>query len=517
MRNSSLQFQVINEAAINNPNSSKARVYINKAIQILPENLQKEILRNQFLRQTYQHTAKKYRALKGFLKPYKSPRVFVKRGLSREQFFMILNERRINYVLLRWWENFPEIPEGEDMDILIQDDHRDRIQDLLTYTDNGTGLKCDIYTVTGSNYGAHKGIPYYQSNLSHHLLESRILFKGVYVPSPSMYFASLTYHALFHKGANSGLEGFNRTASSIEHDYSKVLKKQMPFLELEFKPNVENLYNWLKDQNYLPAEDTLSKLVEIKPELARFQASLSSDIRGGELIVYVIRDRLLKDKLVKDLMFFLKDSYCFEILDLKILNSEERRICSRNIRGGKWDKGPFKYSGGLPVAVLSVFDYHPKPLSEKALQKQSRMTNLNNLNAKYAFRSLINNSSKIKKSNYNGVHSSDNEQDALYYLTLMGEKYVKKINSELEVRRSRYSREWNLVKLLSYNEIYKEELIKYEGALAILKTFRPGKEEQFDKELSTVENSEKVFKNEQLLKKGNGFLIKSFSEDRVLA
>jgi len=518
MRNNNLEFNLTKEAVISNHSSSKVRIYINKVLQVLPENLQNEILKNKFLRRTYHQTAKKYRELKGKVKPYKSPRVFVKKGISRQEFFTILNDRKIDYVLLRWWENFPEIPEGEDMDILIEDGQRESIQDLLTYYDNGTGLKCDIYTITGSKYGAHKGIPYYQSNLAHHLLESRVLFRGVYVPSPLMYFASLTYHALFHKGANSGLEGFSANSSQIEHDYSKVLSEQMPYLELEFKPHVENLYNWLRDQNYVPAEDTLSKLVEIKPELAMFQTCLSSDIRGGELIVYVLRERLLEDKLMNDLMYFLKDKFCFDILDFKILDSDEKKICSRHIRGGKWDKGPFKHSGGEPAALLSVFDYHPKPLSKEALIKQSRMTNLNNLKAKYAFRTLINDSSKIKKSNYNGVHSSDNEHDALYYISLLGNKYQKKLAAELETRRNRYTRNWNLVKLLTYNEIYKEEVINYDGQLALLKTFRPGKEKMLQEELSLIENFEdELSQDQQILKTGEGFVIKSYSESNSVA
>ena len=394
MRNNNLQIGLTQDTVISNVASSKVRSWIHKVIQVLPENVQNDIITNKFLRKTYKQTAQKYREIKGVVKPYKSPRVFVKKGLERMEFFSILKERNVDYVLLRWWEDLPEIPEGEDMDILIRDEHRHLINDLVTFVDNGTGLKCDIYTITGSNFGAHKGIPYFQSNLSYHLLESRILFKGVYVPSPVMYFASLTYHAIFHKGASSGLEGFRTYPSNIEHDYTKVLQDQMPFLELEFEPNVLNLFNWLKEQNYAPAEDTLSKLVEIKPDLAMLQKNLSSDIRGGELIVYVLRERLIKDKLLNDFMYFLKDQFYFEILDFKYLNTKEKNKCTRHIRGGKWDKGPFKYSGGNPAAILCVYDYHPKPLSKEALKKQSRMTNYNNLKAKYAFRNLINKSSK---------------------------------------------------------------------------------------------------------------------------
>ena len=120
---------------------------------------------------------------------------------------------------------------------------------------------------------------------------------------------------------------------------------------------------------------------------------------------------------------------------------------------------------------------------------------------------------KVKKSNYNGVHSSDNEQDALYYISLLGKNYQNKITKELETRRERYSRNWNLVKLISYNDIFKEEVINYEGDLAVLKTFRPGKEALLENEILSESNKIQETRTEKaVLKVGEGFLIKPYSE-----
>src|SRR5690554_3333208 len=166
------------------------------------------LTRNQIFINYYYKFLKVYFLIKDLIKPHKSPRVYIKKRIGRMEFFEILNERKVEYVLLRWWENLPEIPEGEDMDILIKDEHRDLIQDLLTYRDNRTGLKCDFYTLTGSNYGSHRGLPYFQSNLAYNLLKNRKLYRGAYVPSPTEHFASLAYHAIFHKGIGSGLSGF---------------------------------------------------------------------------------------------------------------------------------------------------------------------------------------------------------------------------------------------------------------------------------------------------------------------
>src|SRR5690554_3153675 len=90
----------------------------------------------------YYKFLKVYFLIKELIKPQKSPRVYIKKGIGRMEFFEILHNRKINYVLLRWWEDLPEIPEGEDLDILVRDEHRDLMNDLVTFRDNGTGHKC---------------------------------------------------------------------------------------------------------------------------------------------------------------------------------------------------------------------------------------------------------------------------------------------------------------------------------------------------------------------------------------
>ena len=483
-------------------------------IGIMPEGMQERILSNQFLRSFYKKSAQNYRKLRWYIKPYKSARVFVKKGIDRMEFFSILHERKIEYVLLRWWKDLPVIPEGEDMDILIRDEHRDLIEDLLTYTDNGTGLKCDIYNVTGCKYGSHKGIPYFQSNLAHELLNTRTKYRGAFVPSPKLYFASLAYHALFHKGYTSGLAGFNKKAANMEHDYSKVLKEQMLLLNLKFKLDAQSVYNWLSDQNFAPAEDTLSKLAEIRPELSFLQEKLHCDIRGGELMVYVIRDRLVKDGILQNFTSFLEKEFQFDIIDVRMLSEVEKERCRRQIRGGKWDKGPFRYSGGSPEAFVIAYDYHPFPLSDEEMKKQSRMTNANNLHAKYAFRDLISKKLVSRKSHYNGVHSADNEHDAWFCISLLDDSYHEDIFSEVEKRRERYGTSWSVKKMLSRTNVSKTELIKHEEGLAVKKTFRLGKERFFKRErLAFKKLSKELDFIPPLLEEGEDYLIIPYLEN----
>lgn len=487
--------------------SGYAKTMLRTLAKMIPEAAKQKINQNKILKKFYD------RLRRAIIKPIKSPRAYIKEGISRMEFFRILHDRNIEYVLLRWWHNLPEIPEGEDMDILVKDEHRDLINDLIVFYDNGTNLKCDFYTIAGSKYGSRRNIPYFQSNLAHNLIETRIFYKGAYVPSPLAYFASLAYHAVFHKGFNSGLPGFDEIPIEVEHDYTSVLKEQSLKLGLDIEITVQGIYNWLNEQNFAPADDTLAKLVELKPELSFMQKSLYSDARGGELLVYLVRERLFNDGFLPDFKAFLEDKFQFDVIDVRILNPAEKNLCTRQIRGGKWDKGPYQNSGGPPAVFVVAFDYHPWPLDSEEARKQTRMTNRNNPNAKYDFRNLINSSTNLN-GKYNGVHSADNELDAWFYISQLGQAYHKKIQEEVEIRRQRYARKWSVKKSLSAGPISKVEIIKYDKALAVKKTFRPGKEKYFKRELyAAKELSRELSFIPPLLEEGDGYIVVPYYEN----
>lgn len=403
-------------------------------VSTVPASARLKLNRNKYLRRFYRQLIESYK----LIVPDKVPRVYIRKGIARMEFFDILNQRNIDYVLLRWWHELPWFPDGEDMDILIKDEHRELISDLLTFHDTGSGLKCDIYTAAGSGYGSHRGIPYFQSNLAQTLIETRISFRGTYVPSPLPYFASLAYHALFHKGHSSGLPGFALPPASLEHNYALVLQEHANSQGIDVDVSVAGLYKWLKEKDFAPADDTLSKIVERRPELSILQKNLYCDIRGGELLVFVVRERLVRDGLLSNFVEFLKEKYQFAILDMHMLKPEEQKICAMHIRGGKWDKGPFTYSGGRPASLVVAFDDHPWPLETEKQVKQPRMTDRNNLMAKYEYRDLL--KRLLLKGDYNGVHSADNELDAWAYIELLGEAYHLKIMDEVErIRNSNAS------------------------------------------------------------------------------
>lgn len=299
-----------------------------------------------------------------FLSEPRNQRVYVKRGIGHINFLKTLNQRKIDYILLRTWENLPDFPSGEDINILVKDEHRDLIDDLVVKYDS-KGIKCDIYTIHGSKNGSRFDLPVFPYNLTHALMKTKKFYNGAYVPAPLPYFASVAYHALFHKAHDSGVPGFGIEPRHFVYDYFSALKKLAADLNINVEISVTGLYEWLKKEGFAPANDTLTKLIENCPELSILELPLSCDVRGGELLVFVVREQLLNDGLLDNFKEFLINNYQFDIIDTRILTHEEKNMCIYNIRGGKWDNGPYTYSGGLPVALITAFDYHPWPPTKK--------------------------------------------------------------------------------------------------------------------------------------------------------
>lgn len=445
-------------------------------------------------------------------KPSRPQRVYLKKGLSHMKFLQTLNERKVEYVLLRWWKDLPDYPAGEDLNILVKDEHRDQINDLVSIFEQD-GMKCDLYTVTGVKNGSRFNVPVFSQNLTRDLLNDKIFYNGAFVPAEMPYFASVAYHAIFHKGHNSGIPGFCKKPTKYVFNYTEYLEVLAKEQEIEIEISVQGLYNFLLEKGYAPAVDTLAKIAVNCPEISILEPALCSDIRGGELLTFVIRERLLTDGLLNDLAEYLEQDYQFDILDVKILTDSEKEICNTQIRGGKWDKGPWKESGGPPVALIVAFDYHPVPLTDAEQKTHPRITNYKTVKAKYGYRKRLN---KIngKREDYNGLHSADNEHDSWFYISLMGNEYKGEILKKVELRRDWYSVKWGVVKVLAHGPVSKVELIKYNKGLAVKKTFRPGKEGFFKRELFCTKDLSKDLRFiPPLIEEGEGYFIVPFIEN----
>lgn len=430
-------------------------------------------------------------------------RYYFKSGISNVDFFSVLNQRKVEYVLLRWWENFPNVDEGEDLDILISDSDREKISDLIVRYPSGQ--KCDIYTVTGVASGGYKGLPYFTYALAADVLAERRLYLGqVYVPSERMYFYTLIYHLLFHKTKMLHEGRF------YDHDYlSQVFELNRAGI-CENNCDANAIFNALKNAGYLPSDDLMSKLIHVEPELSRYYEPLSCTTERGELLVFVVRERAYKGGFVDKICRELKGRG-LDVLRCSVLNSQEVEYISRHFRGGRWDSGPYAKSGGDPAVIISCHDYYPSAMPDRLQNKYQTMTNINIYSAKKSCRHNILRH-KFLTSYYNPMHSADNEREAFHYLECLGESGAKVIRDSY-LRRQEFYTSYPVVEVLSEGRRSKVEKIIFDGELAIKKTFRNDCERFFLRELFAAEVMSARYEFIPKLKaRGENYIILPFIE-----
>lgn len=124
-------------------------------------------------------------------------------------FYHALDQAGIPYVVLRWADEIPTLPEDEashdkDIDHLIAEGSLPQV--LRLSMPHVGPLKCDFYTLRGDRGGGYLGMPYYMPELARGILERRVRHpKGFNVPAPRDAALSFAYHLVYHKGARAGL------------------------------------------------------------------------------------------------------------------------------------------------------------------------------------------------------------------------------------------------------------------------------------------------------------------------
>jgi len=399
-------------------------------------------------------------------------RRYLKASMTLETFFEKMNRRGCNYVVLRWWQNLPEVSPGEDIDILIMDEDRDIIDDLLVVQQVGQAV--DLYTVNGTNGGAYHDTTYFPPRFANSILKSRQLYKNkYYIPDKEHYFLSLAYHAVFHKGKNSHIPGFtNAPEMKPEHEYKEVLERLSLDLGFANVIDVNTIIEGLGERDFLPSPDALTMLEKVQPSLADLQPALYCDIRGGELNIFVVRKECMNDGYIEILKDIILSNYRFDILSEFELTGEQARYLEFNMRGGNWGKGPYKRSGGSPDYLIVAFDFFPEPLSNKLQSMYPRFTNLRFLECKNEIRQQVNCLTGFNKA-YNPAHTTDNESESLWFLRrILDQDSYASLLANLIAIRDHWVTKYPVLELISKGRRSKVELVEYEGRPAIKKTFK---------------------------------------------
>lgn len=444
-------------------------------------------------------------------------RQFLRSDLTVEEFFRELNDRQVQYVVLRWFDKLPDTEPGEDIDLLIADSDIDTISDLFGH--NRSCQKFDLYSETGVKGYHYNNLPYYPPVLAKHLLKNRVWYKEIFaVPDAKSYFLSLAYHAVVHKGSKSGIpnDRFPDMNRSAEHNYLAYLEasaEKAGFNKQDVR-EFNTLFRLLETHGWAPEFDTLRKLATDDPWLFDLLPESDQSVEDGEMLVFIIRQWVLEHGKMEKVKELIKGKGV-EIIKEKHLDEKEQQRAHQNIRGGKWDKGPFPKSGGPPAALVVCFDYHPKRPGQKTLKTHPFVKN-ENVMLKYRIRDYLN-EEMVYFNHVNSIHSADNETEALEYVQQVLPEEVDQINTAVTERKESYRTEYPVLHLYkSYRTRAKIEKIDFNGKDAVKKTFKHGYDRFLEREAFAYESFSKLLKTfPPLLERGDNYVIIPWYENML--
>ena len=349
----------------------------------------------------------------------------------------LLEERRITYAVLRWFDELPDLAAGEDLDVLVADADLEVLWRLLD-EQPGT-IPTDIYSVSGLPGSEFQSMAYYPPALSAGILERTVqLPSGYRVPAPLDHFRSLAYHAVYHKGEASGLPTSTLDVTPLgqpDHDYSVVLGELAAGLGISAPITLEGLDEHLAEVGWRPPRDTLSRL-SIKNRWIRSRFFGDGDDPPQEigLTAFLLRDKASDDDMVRRAEELLRQR-AWDVLEVHRLSESERARCSTEIRGGNWGRGPFPTSGGQPAVLIVALDHRPSVPTAEQRRQHPGLANANTLAVKLALRDHLT-ADLPEPERFNPMHSSDGELDAWHYVELAYPDHLDELRRTVEERRA---------------------------------------------------------------------------------
>lgn len=333
------------------------------------------------------------------------------RNMSVAKFIDQLNSKGCRYVILRWFEDLPHVEYGGDIDLLVHDDDAAILDSILTWSPRKGGIPCDVYSVSGLPSYSYKEIAYYPPVVAQQLLDrSAQHHSGAQVPSENDYFYSLIFHALYHKGYESGLSEDGIEAPKVSnpgHDFKGVLGDMAAKQGVAVDINMTALDLLLAEKGWRPTLDMLEKLGHDNQWCAKLANDILKDMPEiPGLAVFIIREAASSPADEKNVKQEL-EKFGFHIVRSKKLNEQEKQHAAQQLRGGNWGEKSSVLSGGLPATVVTALDFDPAEPSSELKNKYPLLDNRRIADVKKAMRD------KYFK---NIIHSSDSARQAAHYL-----------------------------------------------------------------------------------------------------
>ncbi len=448
----------------------------------------------------------------------RTTRCYLSPNINIEEFFDKLNRKKIKYSILRWFEELNNFDLHEDIDLIVDDHDLNEVHSIIF--DQPGIIPFDIYSQSGLPGSDFRSLPYYSSALAEKAINEAVLFNGKYkVPTWENYFYLLSYHAVFHKGENSGLSSKKYKLSphtTSDHDYLSHLKYILAKTKLEITEfTLEGLHLFLEEKGFAPPIDTQYKLSlqnEYLKECLKDFHKQSDHVKKFEgLVCFVAREKIIELGLLEELKKYIQKEG-FTIIKVKELEETVKAQFSIKVRGGNWNQGPWPVNGGYPAILLIAFDVHPVKPESDDFKIHPGLSN-RRIKNKSEIRDFINNSLPDKKEWFNGIHSSDNELQAVEYFTLAGVNQEEIYEEIIKVKDSFKTNFPVLKELSNYSKRAKVELILYNDKKAVKKTFKPMCEIYLENEIQAYSILKGIINTPELLEVGTNYIITSYIED----
>ncbi|GAB2973877.1 hypothetical protein GCM10027212_10980 [Actinotalea caeni] len=414
----------------------------------------------------------------------RAPRIYYSPAWGATGLAERLADAGIRYVVLRWFETLPHVDEGEDLDILVADEDLERTRALVE-SEPGTE-PIDLYSASGLPYSDFNDAAYYPPHLAEQILATAIVHEsGFSVPASVEHLRSLAYHAVYHKGAASGLPsaGQHPPAGAADHDYAAHLERLAAANGVDLVPTLEGLDTYLASVGWRPPEDTLRRLATHNDWVrALIQDDPDETLpERAELAVFLLRERAL-DILGVDDFSRLLDHFGFDALLVEPLTGDAASRAARQLRGGNWGQGPFPVSGGEP-AVLAVAVHHaPIPPYEWLQHRYPHLTNAETWELKDALRRRIE-SLVPPDERFNPVHSADSTHEAWQYLRVVLPERVPELHDEAHARAAALAPPPGLIRNLSVGRRARVDVVDGRQGPVVRKTFVPAFDRFLEREV----------------------------------
>ena len=242
------------------------------------------------------------------------------------------------------------------------------------------------------------------------------------MPAPREHFLSLAYHALYHKGAASG----------IPIDSERQKRRKRPRITTMWKYSAGLPTAWAcRCRDYAGRSRRLPRCARLAAAARYVDSAFATQSLGAvtvaanriitataddRLAVFLVREEALRRGGVERAVQLI-EKFGFQTFTTRTFDERRVATLARSLRGGNWGRGPWPISGGPPVAAIVAYD--PAPITPTRRQKK-RFPFIANarLLCKEQLRDAFNEGFS-KDQHCNVIHSSDNGREAMDYLRII--------------------------------------------------------------------------------------------------